>query len=137
MRRGWTLVDLVVVLALVGVVLAVALPPVARWQHRWRVRQARDDVIWLLAAARWRAQAAGRAVTVQVTPAVGRVEAQHDAWRVSRNLGAAYGVQLWANRVSLVFRPDGVAAGAANLTLVVSRGAVAESVRVSRLGRVR
>lgn len=137
MRRGWTLVELVLVLAVAGLVMAVALPPMAAWRDRWLVRRARDDAAVLFAAARWRAQGVGRSVTVTIDAARGAVLATHDTWRLVRELDAAYGITLRANRSTLVYRPDGLTSGAANVTLVVARGAAAESLRVSRLGRVR
>ncbi|MCU0622427.1 MAG: prepilin-type N-terminal cleavage/methylation domain-containing protein [Gemmatimonadaceae bacterium] len=135
-RRGWTLLELVVVLTIVGTGLALAVPPLWHLRDRWLARRARDDLVLLLTAARWRAQVSGRAVVVGLG-ADGLATAEQPGWRLVRALEAAYGTTLRANRPSLVYRADGLAAGAANLTAVVGRGAVAETVRVSRLGRVR
>jgi hypothetical protein len=52
-------------------------------------------------------------------------------------LGHAHGVALAANRDSLVFDVRGLGYGAANLTMIARRGGAAESLVVSRLGRVR
>lgn len=125
------------VLAVAGLLMAVALPPMAAWRNRWMVRRARDDAAVLFAAARWRAQGVGRSVTVTIDASRGALTAAHGAWRLVRELDAAYGVLLSANRTNVVYRPDGLTSGAANLTLVLSRGEAAESLRVSRLGRVR
>jgi len=54
-----------------------------------------------------------------------------------RDVGALYGVHLAATRDSLAYAADGLGWGAANARLVVWRGASAETVTVSRLGRVR
>lgn len=138
MRRGVTLLELVVVLAVVGVTAAIALPPTLRLRDRWLVRRARDDVAQLLAAARWRAQVHGTPVTISFEVAMATVVARANGpWQLARNVGEAYGTTLGANRTSLVLRGDGMAAGAANLTAVFSRGTAAETLRISRLGRVR
>ena len=56
---------------------------------------------------------------------------------VRREVGAAYGVRLWASRDSMTYDGRGLGFGAANLTVVARRGRAAETVFVSRLGRVR
>jgi hypothetical protein len=48
----------------------------------------------------------------------------------------AWGVRLAATRDSTAIAPDGLGYGAANLRLILSRGAAADSIIVSRLGRV-
>ena len=55
----------------------------------------------------------------------------------TREVGAAHRVTLSTNRNSITYSPIGVGYGAANFSLVVSRGAVADTIVVSRLGRVR
>jgi Tfp pilus assembly protein FimT len=54
-----------------------------------------------------------------------------------REVGTIHGVQLSATRTSSTYSPVGLGYGAANLTLVVSRGVKAETLTVSRLGRVK
>lgn len=52
-------------------------------------------------------------------------------------LAAQYGVRLTATRDSMTYAPPGLGVGAANLRVTLTRGAAAETVTVSRLGRVR
>jgi hypothetical protein len=52
-------------------------------------------------------------------------------------VGAAHGVTLRASRDTLTFAPTGLGHGASNTTIVVSRGRRADTLVVSRLGRVR
>jgi hypothetical protein len=54
-----------------------------------------------------------------------------------RALAAAYGVRLGSTRDSMSYDPRGVGYGAANLTIFARRGRTAETLSVSRLGRVR
>lgn len=135
-RPGFSLLEVTVAVAVVGVVTAVTVPPALRFRDRWLARGARDDVALLLAAARWRAQVSGRAVTVRLGPR-DLVVAEQPGWRLARAVGAAYGATLASNRPTLTYRADGLAAGAANLTAVLARGTARETLRVSRLGRVR
>jgi hypothetical protein len=49
---------------------------------------------------------------------------------------AERGVHVAATRDSMAYAPDGLGLGGANLRLVLSRGARADTIMVSRLGRV-
>jgi hypothetical protein len=55
----------------------------------------------------------------------------------TRRLGSSHGVSLAASRDSMAYAPNGLGYGASNLTLILRRGTAAETVVVSRLGRVR
>jgi hypothetical protein len=46
------------------------------------------------------------------------------------------GVRLHATRDSMAYGANGLGVGAANLRLVLSRGARADTITISRLGRV-
>ena len=52
-------------------------------------------------------------------------------------LGSSHGVMLSASRDSMAYAPNGLGYGAANLTIILRRGESAETIFVSRLGRVR
>jgi hypothetical protein len=56
---------------------------------------------------------------------------------LGRPLGTLYGVRLSTTRDSMAYGGTGLGHGAANLRVVVRRHAAAETVWVSRLGRVR
>jgi hypothetical protein len=51
--------------------------------------------------------------------------------------GADLGVTLEVSRDSVIYGPSGRGYGATNTTLIVRRGSAADTVTVSRLGRVR
>ena len=55
----------------------------------------------------------------------------------SEPVGFTHGVSLSSTRDSITFDVRGLGWGAANLTLSVRRGAAAETLTVSRLGRVK
>ena len=54
-----------------------------------------------------------------------------------RGLRTAFGVRVASTRDSMSYDPRGLGYGAANLTVIASRGRAAETLFVSRLGRVR
>ena len=137
-RLGYTLLELFIVLAMAAVVMAVAIPRLATSIDRVSVRSATADVTTTLGAARTMAMAirAGVAVDVDTTSGVLRVRRGAEML-FSRNIGHAHGVTLGASRDSLAFGPRGLGRGAANLSIVIRRGAAVETVFVSRLGRVR
>jgi hypothetical protein len=54
-----------------------------------------------------------------------------------RRLGSSHGVTFTTTRDSMAYAPNGLGYGASNLTVVLRRGSAAETLFVSRLGRVR
>lgn len=137
-RAGMTLVELLVVLALVGIVAAIAIPRGARLRDGAAVRAAALDAEQAFALARAEAVGWRSAVAVRIDTAAARLELRRGAdLLLVRALGDAYHVRLSATRDSLAYDARGLGRGAANLTLVVRRGSVAESLVVSRLGRLR
>ena len=138
MRAGQTLPELLTVLTIIGVLSAVAAPNVKAARDQAVVR----DGITELAAALNSARAAAlrrdaRAVAAFDTArGEARVIVERDTLLV-RQVGAELGVTLSASRDSVVYGPSGRGYGAANTTLIVRRGAVEDTITVSRLGRVR
>ncbi|HUK62546.1 MAG TPA: GspH/FimT family pseudopilin [Dongiaceae bacterium] len=138
MRAGQTLPELLTVLTIIGVLSGIALPNVKAARDQAVVR----DGITELAAALNSARAAAlrrdaRAVAAFDTArGEARVIVERDTLLV-RQVGAELGVTLSASRDSVVYGPSGRGYGAANTTLIVRRGAVEDTITVSRLGRVR
>lgn len=126
------------VVLLVGIVTGLALPRAAGAADRRAVQAAARDVALLLAAARQVAatSAAGAAVRFDTAGAVLRLTAGGALVRTLA-LDAVYGVRMQVNRDSLAYDARGLGVGAANVTVIVSRADAAESLFVSRLGRVR
>ncbi len=138
MRHGFTLVELSVALALVALAAAIAVPRVAAQLHDLSVAAAVAETAGALQATRDQAVAEGRPVTAYLDggSAAITVVAGTDTL-LRRDLAAAHSVALSASRDSIAYLPDALAAGAANLGIVVSRGTRTRTITVSRLGRVR
>jgi len=138
MRRGITLIELVVVLAIVGVLCAIGIPHLLRFLDRSRVRHATNEIVTTLALARSTALVRQVNVATLFDPVRSSVTVTIGLdTLLARNLGAVHGVTVRSNRDSTVYGPTGLGYGAANQTVIVRRGSAADSVVVSRLGRVR
>jgi Tfp pilus assembly protein FimT len=136
--RGATLVELALTVALVGILAGVSLPRVATAVDRASVRGAAQDVVLALAAARAAATRRGDYVSFVADPRAGRVRVVSGAETLfERDVARLRGVRLDASRESVTFAPTGLGWGAANTTIVVSRGDLSDTITTSRLGRVR
>lgn len=137
-RRGYTVVELVMVVTIAGLLMALALPRTLLILDRITVRSAAGDVLATLDLARTLALAGNSAVAVDVDSLSGVLRVRRGAEvLLSRNIGHVHGVRVGRTRDSLTYDPRGLGRGAANLSIVIRRRAAAETVFVSRLGRVR
>jgi Tfp pilus assembly protein FimT len=138
LRLGATIVEMVAALVLTGIILGVAIPKMRHTVERAAVRGAVADVVTTLSAARQLAvsRRGGVWVAIDAPGATLRV-VRHGDTLITRALGQLFGVTVEATRDSLAYDGRGLGAGAANLTFVLLRGRTADTVVVSRLGRVR
>lgn len=137
-RRGHTVAELLVVVTIAGTLMAIAIPRALLVLDRITVRAAAADVAATLGSARALALASRSPVAVHIDDIDGSLRIQRGAVvLLSRNIGQAHGVQLKQTRDSLAYDAWGLGRGAANLSVVIWRRAAAETVFVSRLGRVR
>lgn len=138
MRRGITLIELSLAILIIGLVAALGLAGSRRLLDGMRVSAATGEAHTLFGVARQLAILGTRMVTLEIDTAGRRlvVRAGTETLRV-RELGQLHGVTLAATRLSTTYGANGVGYGASNLTLVVRRGRWADTLTVSRLGRVR
>ena len=136
--RAFTVPELLIVLTILGVVMAIAIPRANASLDRVSVRSAANDVRATLNYARTLAMAGGVPVAVDVDSVLGTLRVRRGDERIlTRGVGQAHGVRLGRTRDSLTYDPRGFGRGAANLSVLVRRGVSVETVFVSRLGRVR
>jgi type II secretory pathway pseudopilin PulG len=133
-----TLLEMVVSLSIAAILLAITVPSVAALRDGAAARSAALEVQSLLSAARQTARARSTSATLEVDTVRKRVTVRVGTDTIrDRRLGDSYGIELHASRMAVTYAGSGLGFGAANTTIVVSRGAAAETVTVSRLGRVR
>ena len=105
---------------------------------RIRVRGAVSDIQSLFSAARHLAIARSAQSTVEIDTARRTIYLSVGIDTVhKRDIGAEHDVRISATRTRMSYSPTGIGYGAANLSVVVRRNAFADTVFVSRLGRVR
>ena len=139
MRRGVTLVELIVVLGLLGVLSAMAFPRVAGWLDWIAVDRATGEVASFYQTARYAAIYRDERVRLELGEDSLRAvfEGVTDSVFLRWRGPARYAVHFTASRATIRIGPTGLGFGAANTKLVLRRGAVAESLTTSRLGRLK
>lgn len=137
-RTGVTLLELMIALALVSVLVAMTVPRMRRLVDEAGARGAAGDAAELFGSARQLAITRWVRTSVAIDTAAGVVALVVGPDTVlRRDVRREHGVTLRASRTSATYTPLGLALGVSNLTVVAVRGAAAETVTVSRLGRVR
>jgi Tfp pilus assembly protein FimT len=129
---------MMVVLTIVGVLAVMAFGRTSGLRDRMSVRAAATETIATFALARrWSVTRATRTAIMFDTTSGSVIVRSYDDTVAHRKLTSSHGVSLTASRDSMAYAPNGLGYGASNLTLILTRGAAAETIFVSRLGRVR
>ena len=137
-RSGFTLIELMIVIVIMGIMLMIATPKVRDWSDGAAARSARTSATALLASARaaaiqnnqvTRAQfngTEGAAVIVATNDTVARV-----------SFDDQYGVTMSPSSWWVQYDPRGIgAASATSVTATFSRSGKSSSLTVSGYGRV-
>lgn len=112
--RGFSLVELLVALAIAGMIMAAAVPSSVRFYEGMQRRQAVRDAVTLLASAREQALSSGRVQDVNVRPSSRRI------WYGKRNHTLPDGLRITVHGAAelnredigvIRFYPDGSASG--------------------------
>jgi prepilin-type N-terminal cleavage/methylation domain-containing protein len=137
-RHGTTLPELLLVLIVVGVLGSIAVVRVSALRDRMGVRSATAETVATFAAARRWAVTRATRTAVSIDTAGGSLTVRSYGDTVAhRLLARSHGVTLVATRDSMAYAPNGLGYGASNLSIIIRRGTVADTIAVSRLGRVR
>lgn len=137
-RRGSTLIEQLWLLVVSGVVLSATVVGGARLLDAAVVRGAASDVADLFAIARDQAVATGKRTAVHIDMSSGRLIIHADVDTLMRlELAQSRSVSVIATRDSMAYAASGLGYGASNLRMIVRRGASADTITVSRLGRVK
>ena len=140
MRRGFTLVEMLVVLALVSLLTTIAMTRLVPLLDWIAADGAARDVTTALAVTRTAAVLRGGRARLRIAADSLRVDREGPAgWEpYARWAGpSSAGVSLTVSNPEIIFSPLGIAWGASNTRVVLRRGSQIETITTSRLGRVR
>jgi type II secretion system GspH-like protein len=127
-----------VVVALVALISGFVFAPFKRGFDRLKTRAAARETMTAFYSARAAAIARGQRTAVLLDEGRARVSVTaNGATIMVRAIGAEHGVAMVATRDSMAFFSDGLGLGGANLRVIFTRGAAADTVIVSREGRVK
>jgi prepilin-type N-terminal cleavage/methylation domain-containing protein len=140
MRRGVTLLELAVVLAVLGVLAGLAYPLARHGLDAIAADHAAQAIVAGHRVARFGAIMRSSRTLLTVRPDSVTVRAVKGADTVTlwvRQGPAAHAVALTGPAYSLAFAPNGLPLGVSNATFRLTRGSAVRRVIVSRLGRTR
>lgn len=138
MRKGFSLVELVLVLAVAGLLFGIALPPLSGALDHIEVGSAANHLVAAHQRARIMAVTRGQVLVLSIDAANLVIRSRGQAsplW--SEDGPAAARVALEGPARQFIFSPEGLTLGLSNATLRLTRGSASRTIVISRLGRVR
>jgi prepilin-type N-terminal cleavage/methylation domain-containing protein len=151
-RRGFTLIELIVVIVVIGVMIGIAAPRIKDGMEKINVREAKVSMANFVARTRGSAVARGCQSTLNITNGTtgtvwvtscktgdaGRTVAVDTVGAVEQ-IGSKYGVNLSSTASTITFDRRGVATNFAFQTIKVTGNTyttVVDSIRVNPVGKV-
>ena len=144
-RSGFTAIEMIIVVVLVGVLSAIALPYLRSGPAKSGVRGAMSAIASLHAVARNSAISRGRTAVLVIkaaAPATVLVVLRRSGSSVVdtvgkvENLYARFTIALTTTSDSVIFTPRGIGIGTSNTTVIATRGVVADTLTISGAGRL-
>lgn len=138
MTRGHSVPELMLVLAVVGLLLGIAVPRFPRVMDYIAVEAAATEVIAAHQRARMMAIVRGQVLTLDIDSTQLRIALPSGVIPLWLQDGpVTSGVRLSGPTRRFTFSPTGITLGLSNASLLLSRGPSTRTVVFSRLGRVR
>lgn len=137
---GFTVLELLVVISIAALLVAFWIPRAARLFDWIATERAVRDVTTALAVARHGAVMQATRARLTITADSLRIDrlgrqGWEPWWR--RSGPSSHGVTLQISNPVVVFGPSGMGWGVSNTRIVLSRGSQAETITMSRVGRVK
>lgn len=141
--RGFTLIEVMLVIVIISAMVVVAIPKLAETVTREAVRGARMTMTTQIARARGAAANRGCRGTVHIDAAQAQVWVTAcqiagtgvDTVGAFEQLGQKFGVSMRTTADSIIFAPNGLAVGNAWVTMGFTRGSYTDTLTVSPVGR--
>ena len=138
MRQGFSLVELVLVLAVAGLLFGIALPRLSGTLDSIEVESAANHVLAAHRRARLMAVTRSQVLVLTIDTASLVIRARGQSSPLWAEDGPAVaGVALEGPTRQFTFSPEGLTLGFSNATLRLTRGSASRTVVISRLGRTR
>ena len=138
-RSAFTLVEILIVIAIISIVLAMSLPKMGNMNDRNQMRSAKDGISARLAAARAAAIATGRTATfymagdsMRFTTGTGAAEANKGT---TINLYKQFGVRIISSDITIPFDGRGMTSIAGS-RVKFTRGSLTDSLCISPIGLI-
>jgi len=144
--RGFTLIEMVMVVAIGLVVAAMAVPTVNKVMNTYRLRAAVSSVTGAIQTTRYQAISSGYAYQVVLKKTAGTLQVQSDPGRTGTFANVGNAIPLTSSSIQVVlnadttlqFRPSGlVQATTGATTLTLTYGSNTETITVSNYGNVK
>jgi prepilin-type N-terminal cleavage/methylation domain-containing protein len=137
-RRAFSLPELVLVLAVAGILTGIAVPILARAWDRVQVESAASQLVSAHQRARMMAVAKGQVLSLTIDSAMLIITPRTSSTALWSQPGpASWGVSLPGPMRRFTFSPEGFTLGLSNASLALARNSVTRTIVFSRLGRVR
>ena len=138
MKRAFTLPELMLVLAVAGILMGIAIPQLSQAWDRVQVEAAASHLVAAHQRARIMAIARGLVLTLSIDSAALTITPRASTVALWSEPGpAAFRVTLAGSTRRFTFAPEGFTLGLSNASLHLYRGFSTRTVVFSRLGRVR
>jgi type IV fimbrial biogenesis protein FimT len=139
-RRGFTLIEMLIVITIVGVLLSVLVPRYGTIAASMNVHSAKQEIASMLSQARATAVQSDRTVQVIRTSNVISLYTINGAARTvvsQQDMGSQFGVTVTATKDTIAYDSRGQVAGnTVTLKYVVTNGTTRDSVCMMALGTV-
>lgn len=144
-ERGFSFIELMVVLLMIATLVGVALPYFRNVSSKTAAREAGDAIAALQASARMSAIQRGRSTALRIPASTNK--AYVTAVKVTSSgidtvgkvvdLNEQYGVTVSSTSDSIGFSPRGIGNLGSTVTIVITKGAFAESLTIAVGGRLK